>query len=264
MSTTSSDLKGGPGPKIHLLDLPKELKDQIYGYVVCGIYLILPHSQRGLPALRGDDFRHLSILRVSKYINCEVMKVLQMKSWFIYDLSPFEYPSSLFQETPSLFQAAPTQHMMNVELMVGHYSTFHDMRRIMLEFAGRHILRRTCHILIPRLKFVLVGGRRTSKYELLRLYFQYIMLLTGFETVVVQVDLSLERPRREVGYDDERAKMLRDMIEFSEPALGPAVPCDSLREGYDVNFKFSPRRFVAEQLASIELGVGNEEHKRDQ
>ena len=257
MLTTSSDLEGGPRPSLNLLDLPREIKDQIYGFVVCDRYIISPHLRRRSPTRRGDDFRHLSILRVSKCVNSEVMKVLQMGSWFIYNLFPLGNRCRVFQE-------APTRHMMNVELMVSPLCTDKDIGRVILGFAGIHISRRTCHILMPEMDPVLAGDRNTSRYETLRLYFQYIKLLTGFATVVVQVDLTRKKGKRRVEYDDERDRMLRDMIEFSEPALGPAVPCDSVREQYDVNFRFSPLQFVAKRLASAELGVGHEGLKRDQ
>ena len=257
MPATSSDLEGGPRPGLGLLDLPQEIKDKIWGFLVYDRYKILPYIQWDPPALRGDDFRHLTISRVSKCVNDEVMQVVEMASWFIYNLLTWKYHSSHFQE-------APTQHMKNVELMVGYYCTPGYMGRAVLGLAGRRILRRTCHILIPELYPILEGHRNTSKYEALRLYFQHIKLLTGFETVVVQVDLSLKNANREDGFEDDRAQMLRDMIEFSEPALGPAVPCDSVREPYDVNFRFFPRAFVAKKLASAELGVGNEEHERVQ
>ena len=207
--------------------------------------------------LPDDDSRHLSILRVSKCVNREVMQVLQMESWFICNLGPCDYHRSIIQE-------APTQHMMNVELVIGRNCSGRDMPTIIdLNLAGTETLRRTCHILIPALRPTLANDY-IKDYEALRLYFKYIKLLTGFATVVVQVDLSRKTNPRGVKYNDERAQILGDMIEFSEPALGPAVPCDSVRERYDVNFRFFPRRFVAERLASAELGVGNEEHKRDQ
>lgn len=257
MSTTSSDLEGGPRSKIHLLDLSRELRDRIYGFIVDDRYMVFPYLRQRPPALRGgDDFRHLSILRVSKCFNREVMQVLQRKSWFICKLT--ECPLTVVQE-------APTQHMMNIELIIGDWCSWRVMRQIIgLNFAGTEILRRTCHILIPELLGPFLKLDRTkSHHEALRLCFQHIKLLTGFATVVVQVDLSRKK-KKGVEYNDNRAKLLWDMIEFSEPALGPAVPCDSVRKRYDVNFRFSPRRFVAQRLASAEFGVENEEHKEEQ
>ena len=265
MSITSSDLEEGRRPKLNLLDLPRELRDRIYGFVVNDRYHISPYIGKGSPAFRADDFRHLKILQVSKCVNYEVMQVLKMASWFIYKVRSWDYHYSYSHE-------APTQHMKNVELMVDGDSMSRYMDRAISKFAGTHISRRTCHIMMPDLDRTLVneqgtsmlGGRRISKYEALLLFFQHIKLLTGFETVVVQVDLSLKNANREDGFEDDRAQMLRDMIEFSEPALGPAVPCDSVREPYDVNFRFFPRAFVAKKLASAELGVGNDEHERVQ
>ena len=227
MSTSSSGPEEGPRPKLNLLDLPREVRDRIYGFVVNDRYHISPYIEKGSPVFRADDSRHLTILRVSKCVNYEVMQVLKMASWFIYELHSWDYHYSHFHE-------APTQHMMNVELMVDCYCISKYMDRAMSKLAGTHILRRTCHIMMPDLDRTLVseqsisviGGHNISNYEALLLFFQHIKLLTGFTTVVVQIDLSRSKTERRVGYDDERAKWMRDMIEFLGPALGPAVPCD--------------------------------------
>ena len=237
MSTTSSDPEE-PRPELNLLDLPGEVKDQIYGYVVCDRYVVVPPLGEEWRTQRSFDPTHLSILRVSNRLNLEAMQVLRRGSSFIYN--PHEY-----LHVPAVHEAQ-NKHIMNIELIIGRHCSWRVMPTIVdLNFAGTEILRRTCHILIPELNPILVGDRNTSRYKALRLYFQYIKLLTAFATVVVHVGLSRNEKKRGVEYDDERAKMLRDMIEFSEPAVGPAVPCDSVRERYDVNFRFSPRAFVA-------------------
>ena len=116
MSTTSKDLKGGPRSKLGLLDLSREIRDQVYGLIVDDRYKVFPYlrltpfSLRPF-SLRGDDFRDLSILRASKCVSREVMQVLQMKSWFICIL-----PSS--GNYCTFAQAVPTQHMMNIELLI--------------------------------------------------------------------------------------------------------------------------------------------------
>lgn len=243
MSTTSSVLEGESRPKLNLLDLPQEIKDQIYGYVVCGRYIIVPAAGDKSCTQRRD----MSILQVSSRLKVEALQVLWRRSSFVYN--PHQCWAPAIHEVHN-------QHMMNVELIVGHHCTYEYMGRVILGFAGVHILRRTCHILIPELSSILVRDSNTPKNVALRLYFQYIRLLIGFATVVIQVDLCRTKKKRGAKYDDERAKLLRDMIEFSGLALGPAVPCDSVRERYDVNFRFSPRRFVAERLARDELGVG--------
>lgn len=220
---------------------------------------------KGSPTLRADDFRHLTILRVSKCVNREVMELLEKESWFIYRPHSEDYHHLYTHE-------APTQHMKNIELIIDCYCISTYMDRAISKFAGPHILRRTCHIMIPELDRTLVSERRMavwddrhlSNYEALQLFFQHIKLLTGFETVEVHVDVSLENANRKDGYEEDRAKMLKDVMEFSEPALGPAVPCDSAREQYDVNFRFSPCAFVAKKLASAKLGMGHEGLKRDQ
>ena len=89
MSATSSDLAEGSRPKLNLLGLPQEIKDRIFGFIVHDRYTIFRYLREDPPLLRGDDFRHLSILRVSKRVKREVMQVLQMKSWFICKLPPW-------------------------------------------------------------------------------------------------------------------------------------------------------------------------------
>ena len=257
MSTTSSDLEGGPRPKLNLLDLPREIRDRIYGYVVCDRYVVVPPLGEEWRTQRSFDPRHLSILRVSRRLKFEAIQVLWGGSSFIYN--PHQY-----LHVPAVHEAQ-NKHIMNIELIIGRHSSWTVMPPLIdLNFAGTEILRRTCHILIPELNPILEYDRNTSRYKAIRLYFQYIKLLTGFATVVVQVDLTRRKKKRGVEYDDDRAKMLRDMMEFSEPALGPAVPCDSVRERYDVNFRFSPLQFVAKRLGSAELGVGHEGLNRDQ
>ena len=83
-------------------------------------------------------------------------------------------------------EVAPTQHMMNIKLIVGKYCSWKVMRQIIdLNFAGTEILRRTCLILIPELRPILEKGPIKSDHEALRLHFRDIKLLTGFATVVV-------------------------------------------------------------------------------
>ena len=86
MSATSSDLAEGSRGKLNLLGLPQEIKDRIFGFIVDDRYMIFRYLREDPPLLRGDDFRHLSILRVSERVSREVMQVLQMKSWFICKL----------------------------------------------------------------------------------------------------------------------------------------------------------------------------------
>ena len=171
-------------PKLNLLGLPQEIKDRIFGFIVHDRYTMFMYARQGSPSLRGDDFSHLTILRVSKRVNREVMQVLQLKSWFICKL-PSWIDYCIAREV------APTQHMMNIELIIGKYCCWEAMRQIIdLNFAGTEILRRTCLILIPELRPILAKDPIKSYHEALRLYFKDIKLLTGFATVVVQVDSS--------------------------------------------------------------------------
>ena len=101
-----------------------------------------------------------------------------------------------------------------------------------------------------------------SQWCRFRLHLQSIKLLTGFNTVVVQVNLSRYKLIRigKMASDECCTKLLMDIIGDLEPALGPAMPCDPVQGNeygveYDLNFKFSPRQYVAEQLARAESRV---------
>ncbi len=243
MATTSSNLEEGLRPRLNLLDLPQEVKDRIYGYVVYGSYRVLPQRPLGYPARQGDDFRHESILRVAKRTNYEAMQVLQRRSWFLYNMRTLPYYWPVVDE-------APTRHMMNVELIVGQSLSSEQVAPVLLSFAGSEILRRTCHIVIPRFSLNLAHYAETHEttFNELRPYFQLIKLMTGFTTVVLQINLhGKEKIRRdEEGYYFDRAKLLTDIEENLGPALGPAMPCNPVWHQKDgMNFAFYPRRFLA-------------------
>lgn len=246
MATISNGLDEGPRPKLHLLDLPPELRYRIYGYIVCGTYLIIPSAGRAPLKQRRSDFRDLSILRVSKCINCEATKVLQRKSWFTYHLPFFARHNQSFDE-------APNRHIMNLELIMERSCDHEDLTPFILSFAGTEMLRRTCRILIPDFSRILEGSPwGQTKLAQLRLYSKFFKLLIGFTTVMVQANLSVKKESlRDKNKCEENAKLLMDMIEFSEPALGPATFYKG--QEYDMNFKFCPRRFAAERLANAEL-----------
>ena len=243
MATTSSVLVERSRPKLCLLDLPREIRDRIYGYVVRSAYYVLPTRVPGLLKELGDDFSHESILRVSKRTNCEAMQVLQRRSWFIYNMDFVWYYRSFVGR-------APTQQMMNCELIVGRYCSCHDMARVIRSFGGTNILRRTCHILIPASSRILMyyAVPDTAILPDLWRFFQLIKLLNGFTTVVLQINLQQAESIRSV--KDSRvfdcAKLLTDIEDVLEPALGPAMPCGPVwgqRRG--MNFRFFPRRFLA-------------------
>ena len=279
MATMSSDLDEGSRPRLNLLDLPQEIKDQIYGYLVSDTYLIVPslEPRRGSLGRRrplynyenqGDDFRHLSILRVSKRANCEAMELLKRRSWFIYRMPDLRCGCNARDNdfSPCLlyccycFDNATTRHMMNIQIVIDHFSLRRDWRSVFRSFAGTEILRRTCLIQVPNSSLLLVSQDYGLRDELRR-HLQHIKLLTGFETVVVQVNLIRNKHRRrdEIASDEYCTKLLMDMIEDVEPAVGPAMPCDPVQgEDYDLNFKFSPIQFAAEQrqLESLKPDTG--------
>ena len=249
MAITRSTLAENPRPKLHLLDLPQEVKDQIYAYVVSSTYLIL----RGSRKQRNDDFRHDSILRVSKRTNYEAMQVLQRRSWFICDTKTRPCYNSLLRK-------APTQHMMNVELIVGRYCTCVDIAPAFLSFAGTDIMRRTCHVLVPTSCEVLTyyAVVDTVYFAERERFFRLMESLTGFATVVLQINLRREKNNRRDhdGPDFDFTKLPTDIEDYLGPTLGPAMPCNPVQEQkYHMTFRFSPRRFATERLASAELGV---------
>ena len=274
MATISSDMEGGARPRLHLFDLPQEIRDQIYGHLVSDTYLIVPSlivpSLRGPPSRRnqGDDFRHLSILGVSKRANWEAVQLLQRKSWFIYKMP--DLPSccrlldnTIYQGSPSccrLFDTATTRHMMNVQIVIDYRFLRRDLSPVFLSFAGTKILRQTCLILVPNYSLLLMS-RDYSLWRWFRRHLQHIKSLTDFNTVVVQVTLKRFKHirRGKIASDEYCTKLLMGIIEDLEPAVGPAMPCDPVQgEEYDLNFKFSPIQFAAEQSQrrSLESDTG--------
>ncbi|KAK0507416.1 hypothetical protein JMJ35_010454 [Cladonia borealis] len=258
MATISSSSEGGRRPKLNLMDLPPEITYQIYGYLVSDTYFIVPSLRRSGRKNQGDDFRHLSILRVSKRTNREAMQVLQRRSWFIFEMG-------LWWLHPSYPRNAPDQHMMNVELIVSPKSKFEELAPVFRTFAGTWVLRRTCHVLVPvpndilGVYHVLKRNAASVSFSLIELQglFRLMELLTGFEKVVLQ--LNLERPednQRVHGFVFDFTKLPTYIENALGPTLGPAMPCNPVQEREcHMTFEFSPRQFAAEQLDSAESGV---------
>ena len=243
MATISGDRDGGRRPSSYFFDLPREIRDQIYGYLIKDTHNIVPTLGPG-HRYQGDDFRHLPILRVSKRVNWEAMQSLQRRSWFIYRM-----PDSRFYRR--LYDNTITRYMMNVQIIINRDTLKQDLASIFCGFAGTKIERQTFVVLIP--VYSLIVMKPLDYYTLwddFRKHLQLIKLLTGFKTVVVQANLKPYKHlrRAKIASDEYCTKLLTDILEFSEPELGPFVPCDSEREeGYGLNFKFSPLRFTAEQ-----------------
>ena len=237
MTTISSDLEEGRRSKLGLFDLPREIRDQIYGYLIKDTYTIIPAQL--FQKNQGDDFRHLSILRVSKRANFEAMQVLQRRSWFNYHMP--------IRQSPTWFiDNAPTRHMKNVQIVLDQDAFSQDLSSLFLNIAGTTPLRRTCIIHIPDFNLCLLS-QKDPQWTWLGLYLECIKLLTGFKTVVVQVNSSRFNNIQRSRYDEE-IKLLVNMVKSLETALGPAISCDSVHEEkYNLNFKFSPRQFAAEQ-----------------
>ena len=142
---------------------------------------------------------------------------------------------------------------MNLDLIMERSCDHEDLTLFILSFAGTDILRRTCRILIPDFSRILESCHQT-KLAQLRLYSQVFKLLIGFTTVMVQANSSVKKESlRDENKCEENAKLLTDIVEFSEPALGPATFYKG--QEYDMNFRFCPRRFAAERLANAELCV---------
>ena len=243
-------MEEGARPRLHLFDLPQEIKDQIYGYLVSDRYNVL---------VFWGDFKSLSILWVSKRTNREAMAVLQGRSWFIFDLG-------LLWRHPSRARKALTQYMMDVELLVGPLSTLEELAPVFRRFAGTWVLRRTCHVLVPvpsnimRTYHVLNRDAASVALSLAQLegFFGLMKSLTGFETVVLQINWErpryinlerLENSQRYYGYDCDVTKLPKDIEDALGPTLGPAMPCSPVRkwERHIMTFKFSPRRFALER-----------------
>ena len=242
MATISSDLEGGQRPRLGLFDLPREIRDQMYDYLLRDTYNIVPTLGPG-HRHEGDDFRHLPILRVSKRVNWEAMQSLQRRSWFIYRMPDWPCYRRLYDNTI-------TRYIMNVQIVIDRDTLKQNLISIFWGFAGTKIERQTLVILVPFYSLILMKSLDYTLWDEFRKHLQLIKVLTGFKTIVVQANLKrfYHLRRGKIANDEYCTKLLTDILEFSEPELGPFVPCDSEREeGYELNFKFSPLRFTAEQ-----------------
>ena len=242
MATISSELEGGERPKLSLFDLPREIRDQIYGYLVRDTYEIVPTLGPGRRH-QSDDFRHLPILQVAKRVNWEAMQSLQRRSWFIYRMPDWPFYRRLYDTTI-------TRYMMNVQIVIDRNTLRRNLNSVFWWFAGTKIERQTFVVLVPIYSLILRNSMDPTLWDDFIKHLQLIKLLTGFKTVVVQANLKrfYYLRRGKTANDEYCTKLLTDILVFSEPELGPFVPCNSEREeGYELNFKFSPLRFTAEQ-----------------
>ena len=221
MATISSDMEEGARPRLHLFDLPPEIRDQIYGNLVSDTYSVL------LPRSWEMDFRRISIIRVSKRTNWEAMQVLKRRIWFLFEMG-------VWWLNPSYPRKAPFRHMNNVELLVTTNSTLEELAPVFRRFAGTWVLRRTCHVLIPVPSDILttyhVLDRSAAGVSLSRVrlegFLGLMKSLTGFETVVFQIDVGRpDKCQGDYGYDFDVTKLPKDIEDTLGPTLGPSMLC---------------------------------------
>lgn len=95
-----------------LFDLPPELRDQIYRYIVKGTY-VDPGCQHSLPTtIKGHRSANFGIVFASKAISDETLALLYSESTFLIRLQPTE------KEPEGVPPKRVSQRMMNIELDV--------------------------------------------------------------------------------------------------------------------------------------------------
>ncbi|KAL9077389.1 MAG: hypothetical protein Q9161_000234 [Pseudevernia consocians] len=244
-------------PSITLNNLPREIKDQIYDYVIGGDYRVLPpgYRQRYRDGHVYEPLRH-ALFRVSKRVSYEAMEVFFSKCEFCWS---FEFGEQRF------FNQAPTNRMMNILLevdMLQHGIECRDEEEtgrhpestdgyvsfdILKDFGGVEILRKTMRIRFHRCSVFTHRIIPTT-------YFQALKALIGFQTVIVEIRMRYP-PYREPAEPHVHYTLRMAMRDVLEPALGPAkigsVECvQEPHDGYPLDeplfLEFHPRQYLTQ------------------
>ena len=272
-------------PRNMLLNLPRELRDNIYRYVVKGIYVVgtrpderlddiwdnsKPRSKKRNPwskkRISGAEMLspNLSILRVSKTISAEAMVVLYSDSTFrIYVHVKVDLASQL-SSIPAV------EHMMNIELDVsidqryelashrnGTDSFLECSQQIWKAILGcigcTNIIRKSLYIRWWRSSFgVRLLTRSDSIKEIPEGMYRRLKPLTGFRTVVFQsIVYTMKVPdHRLVRYMAlDNACDTKIIRKYLKQVLGPADSVSAPRyKGCAITLTFHPRQHITANL----------------
>ena len=266
-----------------LLQLPQEVRDEIYGHYFNKSYLVLwsLHDAddneslfRNVPNSKDRDLADLAILRTCKSINSDAENILYSKgTTFIYSMR-FDYHA--LNTTPPVREA--TDRMMNVEFRVrvfGDVPTsqssqgIHDYEQNQLysrmeatcgatldRFAGTSVIRDSFRITFE------VGSVKSNN-SIDRLiespFFQILAKFIGFQSVVVKL---ISAGLADSAPDREARKIVRKVQEALEPHLGPSIErlgditmdrFFGFIKYFSVEIEFEPRKFHVEKLQASKL-----------
>ena len=278
MTNMSADKAGNS-----LLQLPKEIKDEIYGHYFSKSYLVLwslPEVDgnkslfRNVPDSNKRDLADFAILRTCKSINLDAQDILYSRATtFIYSMR-FDYQP--LHTTPPVREA--TDRMMNVEFRV---RVFNDGPTLQ-SFRGNHDheqhqlysrMEATCEATLDRFagtsvirdSFLITFevGFAIYNNSICRLiespFFQTLEKFIGFQSVVVKLEAA---GLADYAPEIEGRKAVRKVQKAFEPHLGPStervgdITMDrffGFIKYFSVEVEFEPRKFHIKKLRGSKL-----------
>ena len=252
-----------------LLQIPRDIRDEIYRYLVKGSYILYrpPYLVSG-PRYRGlrnggnveVDHASFSILRVSKAINIEAMRVLYkesiFESWLDFDeYRPYtNHASKMTDGIMKLkFNILGIGHGSHLRLFPevlsrAYLKNMEDICRDTIEhFTGTETTRNYMHITLSLYLQL--------EIELTSPLFSSLENLVGFRTVRIDFlpILSIVGPQLEINHHTRVMQAVRARL---EPTLGPAVTQHFHNPGdfeYHGSLIFHPHEYTAEKLGPEEV-----------
>ncbi len=260
-----------PKPRITLENLPQEIKDQIYEYVIGGSYYVESTGPRYRRYGRGYEPLEPALFRVSKRVCYEAMEVFYSKNEFYWTLY-------FGQKLP--FYQAPTNRMTNMllEVRMPEYNEVPwvwdiDEHDLYVTYDGLNDSG-GAEILPKKIRIWFRGCSHDTHRNIPTVWVQALKALTGFQTVIVEITMDhfFYFLMRTVHIQNTRRLSLADreilrtaMRDELEPALGPAkngfLERDEARkhwwepEGY-LSLEFHPRQHITKSQGTNIAGVG--------
>ena len=245
-----------------LFTLPREVRDQIYRFLVKGHYLVFRHMEPGEHgvSLIDDgtwDKSDLIILRISKAISREAQQIFYSESIFRYPV-PFHTRKRLESPNGAVSQMKKIEvDIYNFEDALTTYNhsnqgQFYLLRTIHMpyicgnilgDFTGTDILRDTLHITLRESTPKIISPLRSHVLPSL-------CVLNEFRTIVIEVLPRLYEVnaawmwqdfgdmRSNVWSTAEFEQVKQAIKDAMEPALGPAISHDM---DSTIHLEFHPR-----------------------
>ena len=279
---TSLVSNSGSKPSIGLENLPREIRDQIYGYVLGGSCCPdrSPYDRHDYPA--AYKYPEHELFQISKRVRYDALELCFSKVEFCWRLKPEhcwgESYRNLGFSTKRLLDGLPTDRLMNIRLVLdmGAYLSLcygnGDVRCDFLKnFGGVQILRK-------RMRMSFKNCSMETHQNISIAFFQALTTMTGFQTVVVEISMAdylykaLDLDHARKLSDGENLQMAaRDVL---EPALGPAKPStvkyDSAKHGCARHgwmssaellcLEFHPRQHLVKLQGTETAGVVEHHH----